>query len=85
MGYFVSLFVPVKQDKGIFNVFAKVDSSSVSETDILDKGADDGSISEGVDLSIGEGVDLSNGEDVDLIGESVDLSIDELGIDEGVD
>lgn len=88
----MNLFIPVKQDKGIFNVFAKIDVSFISETDVLGgKRADDGCIGEGVDL-IGEDVDLI-GESMDLIsegvdlniGEGVDLSIGGIGFDEGAD
>ncbi|KYN30696.1 hypothetical protein ALC56_14994, partial [Trachymyrmex septentrionalis] len=78
LGFFRGLFVLVKQDEGIFDIFAEVDDLFVG------KGADDGHIGESVDLSIGESVDLSIGESVDLsIGESVDLSIGE-GIDSDV-
>lgn len=74
----MSLFIPVKQDEGIFNVFAKIDGSFVSETDVLGgKRADDGCIGESMDL-ISEGVDLN-------IGEGVDLSIGGIGFDEGAD
>jgi len=50
----------MKQNEGIFNIFAEIDDLFVSEIGILyDKGADNGRISEGVDLSIGEGIDSS--------------------------
>ena len=49
----------VKQDEGIFDIFAEVDDLFVG------KGADDGHIGESVDLSIGESVDLSIGEGID--------------------
>lgn len=57
----------MKQDEGVFKVYAKVIGSFVSVPGFLsDKGADDNRTGEGVELSLGENVDLSIGEGVDL-------------------